>query len=43
MKWGFPNTSMFNIIINGWLLKGEWKKAYEVFDEMLEKKVQSSS
>jgi pentatricopeptide repeat protein len=37
-----PNTVTFNIMIKGWLVKGEWEKACEVFDEMLQKKVQPS-
>ncbi|CAL5194870.1 unnamed protein product [Lathyrus oleraceus] len=32
------NTITFNIMIKGWLVKGEREKAYEVFDEMLQKK-----
>lgn len=37
-----PNIVTFNIMIKVWLVKGEWEKVYEVFDEMLQKKVQFS-
>ncbi|XP_058768107.1 pentatricopeptide repeat-containing protein At1g07740, mitochondrial-like [Vicia villosa] len=37
-----PNAVTFNIMIKGWLRRGEWEKACEVFDEMLERKVQPS-
>ncbi|XP_027191325.1 uncharacterized protein [Cicer arietinum] len=37
-----PNTVTFNIMIKGWLAKGEWGRVCEVFDEMLQKRVQPS-
>ncbi|KAI6686980.1 hypothetical protein NL676_032893 [Syzygium grande] len=35
-----PNSVSFNVIMKGWLEKGEWEIACQVFDEMLEKRVQ---
>ncbi|KAK9940363.1 hypothetical protein M0R45_017029 [Rubus argutus] len=37
-----PNSISYNIMIKGWLKKGEPEEARKVFDEMLEKKVQPS-
>ncbi|GMN24370.1 hypothetical protein TIFTF001_000526 [Ficus carica] len=37
-----PNSISFNIIIKGWLRKGDWEEASKVFDEMLERNVQPS-
>lgn len=42
-KMGFrPNSVSYNIIIKGWLRKGEWDATCKVFDEMLEGKVYPS-
>lgn len=39
-KMGFRlNSIPFNILIKGWLKKGEWEEACKVFDEMLERRV----
>ncbi|KAL6341600.1 hypothetical protein AAG906_032721 [Vitis piasezkii] len=39
-KMGFRRNSIsFNIIIKGWLGKGEWDKAWQVFEEMIDKEV----
>lgn len=37
-----PNSISFYIIFKGWLQKGNWEEASEVFDEMLERKVKPS-
>ncbi|KAJ4725892.1 Pentatricopeptide repeat-containing protein [Melia azedarach] len=42
-KMGFrPNSISFNIMIKGWLQKGQWQEASRVFDEMLDREVQPS-
>ncbi|XP_031405878.1 pentatricopeptide repeat-containing protein At1g07740, mitochondrial isoform X1 [Punica granatum] len=42
-KMGFRlNSVSYNIIIKGWLRKGEWEAACEVLDQMLERKIYPS-
>ncbi|KAL0558371.1 hypothetical protein IC582_002933 [Cucumis melo] len=37
-----PNSVSYNIMIKGWIKKGGWEQACNLFDEMLEKGVQPS-